>query len=255
MDLPTLAAEAGLSPWHFQRVFKAHTGLSPKQYAMASRDRTTVASLHAMPRITDAILAGGYESVGRFYEKGAKRLGMSPTVFKKGGEALDIRFGVAQCSLGALLVAGSPLGICDIRMGDDAEQLLREFQDTFPRAHLHGDDAAFNDWIARVIGLIEEPGKAAQLPLDIRGTAFQERVWRALVEIPAGRTATYAEIAQRIGQPRATRAVANACGANHLAVAVPCHRVVRTDGALSGYRWGVDRKRALLLREAALSGS
>ena len=252
-DLNTLAAGASLSPWHFQRMFKAHTGLTPKQYAMACRDRNTSAALQSHDRVTDGILAGGYESASRFYEKGAKRLGMPASVFKQGGKDVLIRFGIAQCALGALLVARTEKGICDIRLGDDAELIAREFQDTFPNAQLQGDDAGFNLWIAQVVSMIDEPGTALSLPLDIRGTAFQERVWRALMQIPPGATATYTEIAAQIGKPTSVRAVANACGANKIAVAIPCHRVVRSDGSISGYRWGVDRKRALLLKEAAFN--
>ena len=170
--------------------------------------------------------------------------------YRAGGAGAQIRFAVGQCSLGAILVAQSQRGICAILLGDDPEALVRELQDQFPRARLIGGDAAFERWIAEVVGFIEAPAIGLRLPLDVQGTAFQERVWRALREIPPGTTASYAEIAERIGSPRAVRAVAQACGANRLAVAIPCHRVVRRDGDLAGYRWGVDRKRELLRREA-----
>jgi AraC family transcriptional regulator of adaptative response/methylated-DNA-[protein]-cysteine methyltransferase len=174
---------------------------------------------------------------------------MTPAAYRAGGANASIRFAIAQCSLGALLVAQSERGVCAILLGDDPEALLHDLQDKFPKAELIGADAEFEQWVAKVVGFIEAPALGLDLPLDLRGTAFQERVWQALRSIPAGSTASYAEIAQRIGAPRAVRAVAQACAANSLAVAVPCHRVVRSDGNLSGYRWGVERKQALLARE------
>jgi AraC family transcriptional regulator of adaptative response/methylated-DNA-[protein]-cysteine methyltransferase len=177
-------------------------------------------------------------------------LGMTPTAFRRGGLHEDIRFAVGQCSLGAVLVASTEKGVCAIMLGDDPEALLRDLQDRFPAAELIGGDGDFEALVAQVVGLVETPGLPLDLPLDVRGTAFQERVWRALRDIPAGETTSYAEIAQRIGQPKAVRAVAQACGANEIAVTIPCHRVVRTDGSISGYRWGVERKRTLLSREA-----
>ena len=176
---------------------------------------------------------------------------MTPTAARRGGEGASIRFAIGQASLGAVLVAATDKGVCAITLGDHPDVLARELQDRFPRAELVGGDAAFERMVAMVVGLVEAPGQRLDLPLDIRGTAFQERVWQALRAIPPGRTATYAEIARAVGQPKAVRAVAQACAANPLAVAIPCHRVVRTDGDLSGYRWGVERKRELLAREAA----
>jgi AraC family transcriptional regulator of adaptative response/methylated-DNA-[protein]-cysteine methyltransferase len=175
---------------------------------------------------------------------------MKPSDYRAGGAHNEIRFAVGACSLGAILVAASSRGICAITMGDDADALVRELQDRFPAATLLGGEAAFEQWVAQVVGFVEAPEVGLGLPLDIRGTAFQQRVWRALQAIAPGQTVSYAEIAQRIGAPKAVRAVAGACAANHLAVAIPCHRVVRSDGALSGYRWGVERKRALLARES-----
>jgi AraC family transcriptional regulator of adaptative response/methylated-DNA-[protein]-cysteine methyltransferase len=175
---------------------------------------------------------------------------MTPTAFRQGGRNTDIRFAVGQCSLGAILVARSDKGICAITLGDDPEALVRDLQDHFPEANLIGADNNFEQLIARVVGFIEAPRIGLELPLDLRGTAFQQRVWQALRGIPPGETATYADLAARIGEPKATRAVARACGANKIAVAIPCHRVIRTDGSLSGYRWGVERKRALLQRES-----
>ena len=249
-SLDALARRAGLSPHHFHRVFKAGTGLTPKAYAMAHRARRVRTRLDDAASITDAIYDAGFEANSRFYETAGQRLGMRPKEFRAGGANTDIRFAIGECSLGAILVARSDRGVCAITLGDDPDALARELQDRFPNANLIGGDAGFEALVAKVVGFVEAPAIGLDLPLDVRGTAFQERVWRALRQIPACTTASYADIARRIGQPRAVRAVAQACGANHLAVAIPCHRVVRSDGALSGYRWGVERKRELLQREA-----
>ncbi len=248
-DLATLAARAGLSRFHFHRQFKAATGVTPKAYAAAWRSRRVREALRAGAPVTDALYAAGYNSNARFYHDAPAILGMTPSTFRAGGSNEAIRFAIGQCSLGAILVAATERGLCAILLGDDADALARELQDRFPRATLRGDDADFARTVALVVGFVEAPGVGLDLPLDIRGTAFQQRVWQALRAIPPGTTASYADIAARIGQPRAVRAVAQACGANALAVAIPCHRVVRSDGALSGYRWGVQRKRALLERE------
>lgn len=249
-SLPELAAAVGLSPSHFHRQFKAVTGLTPKAYAMGHRERALRQSL-AEPgsTITQAIYGAGYNSNSRFYEKSAKTLGMTASNYRRGGQGEAIDFAVAACSLGAILVACSAKGVCAVLLGDDPDALTRELQDRFPRASLRGDDPSFAKQVALVVGFVEAPRIGLDLPLDIRGTAFQHRVWQALREVPAGQTASYAEIAQRIGAPKAVRAVAQACAANLIAVAIPCHRVVRTDGSLSGYRWGVARKQALLLME------
>jgi len=200
--------------------------------------------------VTDAIYGAGYNSSGRFYEQSNALLGMTPARYRAGGANTEMRFSIGQCSLGAILVAASERGVCAILMGDDPARLARELQDRFPRATLIGGDARFEKLVAKVVGLVEAPGVGHDLPLDVRGTAFQQRVWQALRKVPAGKTTTYAQLARRIGAPTAVRAVAGACAANPLAVAIPCHRVVRSDGGLSGYRWGVERKRALLDREA-----
>ncbi|WP_038861756.1 bifunctional DNA-binding transcriptional regulator/O6-methylguanine-DNA methyltransferase Ada, partial [Pseudomonas sp. R62] len=247
--LDSLAASAGLSPFHFHRVFKAATGLTPKAYATAHRSRRLRARLADGGSVTDALYDAGFNSNSRFYESADQLLGMRPTDYRAAGQNNDIRFAVGQCSLGAILVAQSERGICAILLGDDPHQLVCNLQDQFRKANLIGADSEFEQLIASVVGFVEAPAKGLNLPLDIRGTAFQERVWQALREIPAGSTASYAEIAQRIGAPTSMRAVAQACGANRLAVAIPCHRVVRSDGNLSGYRWGVERKRQLLERE------
>lgn len=247
--LNDLAETAGLSAFHFHRVFKAATGLTPKGYAAAHRSRRVRQRLADGGSVTEALYDAGFNSNSRFYEAADQVLGMKPGDFRAAGQNNDIRFAVGQCSLGAILVAQSERGICAILLGDDPHQLVCDLQDQFRRANLIGADTEFEQLIARVVGFIEAPAIGLDLPLDVRGTAFQERVWQALREIPVGSTASYADIALRIGSPKAVRAVAQACGANSLAVAIPCHRVVRSDGNLSGYRWGVERKRELLERE------
>ena len=248
-SLEALAEGAGMSTFHFHRVFRAFTGLTPRGYAIAHRQSRMRRELERSSTVTQAIYESGYNSNGRFYAKSYAVLGMTPTVYRAGGATAEIRFAIGECSLGSILVASSDRGVCAIMLGDDPEALARDLQERFPRAELIGGDAEFEELVAKVVGFIEAPGLGLDLPLDVQGTAFQQRVWEALREIPAGRTATYGEIAARIGAPRAVRAVAGACAANPVAVAIPCHRVVRTDGSLSGYRWGVERKRALLARE------
>ncbi len=250
-SLDTLATEAGFSSFHFHRLFKAVTGLTPKAYGNAKRAEKIRAELaDGQGSVTAAIYDAGYNSSSRFYEAAGSVLGMTPTAFRGGGSNAVIRFAIGECTLGAILVAKSERGICAILLGDDPDALVRDLQDRFANAELIGGDAGFERTVAEVVGFVEAPAIGLDLPLDIRGTAFQQRVWQALREIPAGETASYADVAQRIGAPKAVRAVAGACAANSIAVAIPCHRVVRNDGALSGYRWGVERKRALLDREA-----
>lgn len=251
-SLQELADHAGMSLYHLHRLFKAQTGLTPKAYALARRAERVRAGLTTGASVTEAVFAAGYNASSRFYAQSDEMLGMAPGRYRSGGAAVEIRFAIGQCSLGAILVAASERGICAILLGDDPEVLVRDLQDRFPKATLLGGDGDFESWVAQVVGLVEAPGTGLKLPLDIRGTAFQQRVWQALRDIPAGQTASYTEVAKRIGLPKAVRAVAGACAANALAVAIPCHRVVRTDGSLSGYRWGVERKRALLEREAAI---
>jgi AraC family transcriptional regulator, regulatory protein of adaptative response / methylated-DNA-[protein]-cysteine methyltransferase len=249
--LAELAASAGLSPYHFHRVFKAITGVTPKAYAAETRARRAAVKLRTAETVTEAIYDAGFNSSSRFYENTDARLGMTPGAVRRGGAGAVIRFAVGEASLGAVLVAATDKGVCAITLGDDPDVLVRDLQDRFPHAEFKGGDAEFERMVAEVVGLVEAPGQRLDLPLDIRGTAFQQKVWAALQAIPPGKTATYAEIARAIGQPTAVRAVAQACGANPLAVAIPCHRVVRADGDLSGYRWGVERKRKLIDREAA----
>ena len=247
--LGALALGAGLSAFHFHRLFKGETGLTPKQYVNAFRASRLRESLGSAATVTGAMYDAGFHSNSRFYESAKAMLGMQPAQWRAGGKDAEIRFAVGQASLGAVLVAQSLRGICAILLGDDPEVLLNQLQDRFPRAVLIGCDAEFERLVAQVVGLVEAPGLGLNLPLDVQGTAFQVRVWQALGEIPPGSTASYADIARRIGSPRAVRAVAQACAANTLAIAIPCHRVVRQDGSLSGYRWGVARKQTLLLRE------
>lgn len=253
-ELPTLdalAAAIGISPFYFHRLFKAATGLTPRAYGVAHRAKRVRDQLSGgKSSVTEAIYDAGFNSNSRFYETSNKVLGMTPSAFRAGGVDAEIKFAIGECSLGSILVARSEKGVCAILLGDDPDQLARDLQDRFPKAHLIGGDAEFEALVAEVVGFVEAPALGLDLPLDVRGTAFQQRVWQALRDIPAGETASYAEIARRIGAPKSIRAVAQACSANKIAVAIPCHRVVRNDGALSGYRWGVERKRALLRKEA-----
>ncbi|CAG9932133.1 DNA-binding transcriptional dual regulator/DNA repair protein Ada [Candidatus Nitrotoga arctica] len=249
-SLYELAKYAGLSTYHLHRIFKSVIGMTPKAYAAAHRASRVHTGLKRSNTVTEAIYDAGYNSNGHFYEKSNQILGMTPTNYRAGGTNTEIRFAIGQCSLGAILVAASKRGVCAILLGDEPDTLVRNLQDRFPHAIMVGSDAEFEQLVAKVVGFVEAPGIGLDLPLDVRGTAFQQRVWQALQEIPAGETVSYTNVAQRIGAPKAVRAVAGACAANALAVAIPCHRVVRIDGGLSGYRWGVERKRALLDREA-----
>ena len=251
-DLPSLdelAQIAGMSRFHFHRVFKEKTGVTPKAYAAAQRAQRLRAGLAQSGSVTNAMYDAGFNSSGHFYAESSGRLGMTPSAYRAGGSGTQIRFAVAQCWLGAILVATTEKGVCAITLGDDPDRLVRDLQDQFPQAELIGGDATFEKLVAKVIGFIESPQGDLNLPLDVRGTAFQQRVWQALRDIPAGQRVTYSDIAGRIGSPTAVRAVASACASNAIAVLIPCHRVVRMDGSLSGYRWGVERKQALLARE------
>ncbi|WP_426189517.1 methylated-DNA--[protein]-cysteine S-methyltransferase [Massilia sp. DWR3-1-1] len=251
LDLEAIAAAGAMSRFHFHRIFKAHTGITPKAYAAAARTRRVQQALTQAGSVTDAIYAAGYQSSGRFYAGADAILGMRPAAYRAGGAGASMVFAIGACSLGAILVAASEIGICAILMGDDPDVLVRDLQDRFPRAELRGADGHFEAIVARVVGLVEQPGLGLDLPLDVRGTAFQQRVWQALRAIPGGETVSYGALAERLGVAGGARAIAGACAANPLAVAIPCHRVVRQDGSMSGYRWGVERKAALLEREAA----
>lgn len=249
-SLKRLAASAGLSPHHFHRLFKSITGVTPKAYADAERARRVRAELHhPEATVTSALYDAGFNSNGRFYEASDKVLGMTPTDFRRGGAGVEIRYAVGESSLGAILVATSARGVCAILLGDDPDELRRDLEMRFPKAAIAKGDESFEQLVAMVVGFIERPRLGLDLPLDIQGTAFQQRVWKALREIPPGATASYSDIAEAVGSPGAVRAVGAACGANPIAVAIPCHRVVAKGGAMTGYRWGVERKRALLKRE------
>ena len=249
LSLDQLATAAGLSRHHFHRLFKSHTGVTPKAYETALRQGRVIKKLVEGNTVTEAIYGAGFNSSGSFYRTSDAALGMLPKTVRAGGQGVVMRFGVGECWLGAILVAATDQGVCAILMGDDPDALVRDLQDRFPKAELIGADAAFEEWMASVIGFVNHQAEGLRLPLDIQGTAFQQQVWQALQDIPAGSTRTYTEIAQYIGRPQSVRAVAQACGANPLAVAIPCHRVVRINGDLAGYRWGVERKSKLLNRE------
>ncbi|MDX6805058.1 bifunctional DNA-binding transcriptional regulator/O6-methylguanine-DNA methyltransferase Ada [Terrihabitans rhizophilus] len=247
--LGKLSHDAGLSPFHFQRVFRAVTGVTPAAYARAVRERRMREALATGSNTTGAIYEAGYASPGRFYAVADSVLGMTPAAYRRGGQDMRVEFATTPTVLGLVLAARTDTGLCAILIGEDAASLEADLRRRFPRADLHPGGADFASLLALVATLVDGGGQDVGLPLDIRGTAFQHRVWQALRAIPPGQTVSYAELAALIGAPGAVRAVAGACAANPLAIAVPCHRVVRSDGGLSGYRWGVDRKRRLLERE------
>jgi AraC family transcriptional regulator, regulatory protein of adaptative response / methylated-DNA-[protein]-cysteine methyltransferase len=248
--LGRLAEAAGLSPFHFHRLFKAATGLTPKAYALAVKQNRMRNGLADAGSVTEAIYAAGYSSSSRFYESASSALGMEPSRYRAGGNGAEIRYAVEPCWLGLALIAATDAGICALFFGDDEDALVEDLRERFPAATIEPGGTALDSHVRAVLRALEEPALAAKLPLDIRGTAFQQRVWEALRTVPAGRTATYSEIAAKIGNPRAVRAVATACATNPVAVAIPCHRIVHKDGGLSGYHWGVERKRKLLARES-----
>jgi AraC family transcriptional regulator of adaptative response/methylated-DNA-[protein]-cysteine methyltransferase len=247
--LTELAEEAGLSPFHFHRLFKAGTGVTPKDYAMALTKQRMRDGLAAAGSVTEAIYDAGYSSSSRFYEKAEGTLGMAPKTYREGGNGVHIRYAVASCWLGQAIVAATEKGICALFFGEDERELVSALRERFPAARIEPGGESLSEWLEAALKAVEEPERAAKLPLDIRGTAFQQRVWRALRDIPPGKTATYTDIARSIGDARAVRAVAGACAANPVAVAIPCHRIIRSDGKLAGYRWGLERKRRLLSRE------
>jgi len=248
-DLASLAKSAGLSRFHFHRLFKSVMGCTPRDYAAGLRAGRLRGGLRESRSVTEAFYGAGFNSSGRFYAQSAALLGMAPRDFRAGGKGAAIRFAIGRCSLGSILVASTAKGVCAISLGEDPEKLARALQDRFPNADLAGDDPDFARLVSLAVGLVEAPAAGFDLPLDLRGTAFQIQVWRALRQIPPGKTASYGEIARAIGRPKSARAVARACAANGVAIAIPCHRVVRLDGDPAGYRWGVERKRALLARE------
>jgi AraC family transcriptional regulator of adaptative response/methylated-DNA-[protein]-cysteine methyltransferase len=251
--LVQLAQQAGMSPYHFQRIFKAITGLSPKAYHQALQARRVAAALQSAPSVTAAIYDAGFNSTGRFYENAPALLGMVPGRYRQGGAGEHIRYAVERCALGWIVVAATRKGVCTIEFGDEPQALTDRVRARFPKAAFEPADAAFRRWVARVLRYVEQPRGVLDLPLDVQGTILQHRVWQALQAIPAGQTVSYGELAERLGQPKAHRAVAHACAVNPVAVAIPCHRAVRADGSLAGYRWGLVRKAELLKREADAS--
>jgi len=250
-SLAELADAACISRYHFHRVFKQITGVTPRDYARSHRLGRLGEKLDAGQPITASIYASGFGSSSRAYEMAPAGLGMTPGKRRRGGSGETIRFVTVVTPLGWALVAATPRGICMTALGDDRDSLAAALQERFPRAELVPEDAGLRQWADRIVRFITAPERNLDLPLDIRGTAFQARVWRALRKIPLGKTASYTEIAAALGQPKAVRAVAQACAANKLALIVPCHRVIRSDGELGGYRWGLERKRELLSRERA----
>ncbi|MBW4583453.1 MAG: bifunctional DNA-binding transcriptional regulator/O6-methylguanine-DNA methyltransferase Ada [Tildeniella nuda ZEHNDER 1965/U140] len=253
LSLATMAQLAGLSSFHFHRIFKAVVGITPKQYATAHRAKRVRQHLQEHDTVTQAIYEAGFETSSNFYDQSASLLGMTPSQYQQGASGIEIRYAVQPCWLGWVLVAATAKGICAIAFDDNAEVLTTQLRADFPNAHFCAGDRAFETWVEQVLSLIEAPQQAVDLPLDIQGTAFQQQVWQTLQTIAPGTTVSYTEVARSIGKPKAVRAVANACASNHIAVAIPCHRVVGSDGSLRGYRWGRDRKQALLAKEAALT--
>jgi AraC family transcriptional regulator of adaptative response/methylated-DNA-[protein]-cysteine methyltransferase len=249
IPLKTLAEQLGLSAFHFQRIFKKATGITPKQYAIQKRLKQVKSRLKAGAPVTDAIYEAGYTSSSRFYESANKNFGMKPSEYRKGAEGIHIRFMIVKSDLGWVLIGATERGICTIDLGDSPDNLKARFHDNFPKAVIIESDDDLNQWVEQILSHLNNPRRKLNLPLDIQGTAFQRQVWQALREIPLGSTANYAEIAEKIGKPNAVRAVAGACASNKIAIAVPCHRVVRKNGELGGYRWGVEKKRMVLERE------
>ncbi len=255
VTLKHLAHEVGLSPFHFQRLFKRYVGITPKQYAMEMRSKQVRSKLQKKASVTEAIYEAGFASSSRFYENAEAVLGMKPSEYRQGAAGVDIRFAVEKSSLGWVLIASTKKGICAIEFGEDPDFLTNRLRKQFSKAKIIDKDETFTTRVKQILAHLESPQRSLNLPLDIQGTAFQRLVWKALCEIPPGSTASYADIAAKIGRPKATRAVAQACASNKIAVAIPCHRVVRRDGRLGGYRWGLERKRAVLEREAGLQKS
>lgn len=247
--LADLGQAAGLSPHHLQRVFKRALGISPRQYADARRLERLKARLKNGQAVTDALYEVGYSSSSRLYERAPGQLGMTPAVYRKGGRDMDIRYTVAECPLGWLLVAATERGVCAVSLGDAPDDLETALRADYPAAAITRDDAGLGAWMKPLLRYLEGGQPHPELPLDVRATAFQRRVWEALQAIPPGETRTYSQIAASIGSPKAARAVGSACAHNPVSLVIPCHRAVREDGTLGGYRWGLARKAALLERE------
>ena len=251
MTLEALARQAALSPFHFHRLFKSVTGMTPKAWQQAWRARRLREALGQGAKITDAALSAGFPDNSSYYQQADAALGMTARQFRRGGEDLDITWVCGDGPLGRCLVAESKRGVCAVLPGESDALLYAELASLFPNARLHPGDDAFRQRVAQVFSHLDDHRQPFSLPLDLRGTAFQLQVWQALRQIPAGETRSYRQVAQSIGRPRAVRAVASACAANKLALVIPCHRVVRQDVALSSYRWGTTRKALLLAREAS----
>jgi AraC family transcriptional regulator of adaptative response/methylated-DNA-[protein]-cysteine methyltransferase len=247
--LADLAHQAGFSPFHFHRTFKKITGLTPRQYFNEKRTGLVRSQLQEGAPVTTAIYESGFGSSSSFYSNASATLGMKPSEYRRGGEGVNIRYAVVETYLGWVMVAASERGLCSIEFDDRPQPLVDRLHARFPRAVLDPDNAQFHSWLEQVIAFLEAPDRPFNLPVDVQGTAFQHKVWKALQQVPPGSTASYADIARSIGQPKAVRAVAQACASNRVAGIIPCHRIVRSDGALGGYRWGMQRKKLLLERE------
>lgn len=250
LPLESLAQAVGLSPFYFHRLFKKTVGVTPRAYISARRAQRFRDGLQDKETVTEAMYDAGYRASSRCYETVGANLGMTPTQYKKGGIDQTIQFTVVECTLGWIAVAATERGVCSIEIGDDADDLRNDVAVRFAEAKLMEGSPTFLDWVSQVVAYVESPDDRLNLPIDIQGTVFQRKVWEALQRVPVGMTATYSEIADQIGKHTAVRAVAGACAANKLAVVIPCHRIVRNDGTIGGYRWGVERKRELLKREA-----
>ncbi len=249
LTLRTLSAQAGLSPFHFQRLFKQIAGITPRQYVDACRLGVLKSRLKERRTVTMAMIEAGYGSSSRLYERASSQLGMTPATYQRGGPATAIRYTVAACPLGRLLLAGTERGICAVYLGDSDAQLEAELMKEFSAADVRHDDMELNSWVSAILDHLNGKQPHLDLPLDVRATAFQWRVWQELRTIPYGSTRSYSDIARALGQPKAVRAVARACATNPVSVVIPCHRVLREDGSLGGYRWGMKRKQSLLDRE------
>jgi AraC family transcriptional regulator of adaptative response/methylated-DNA-[protein]-cysteine methyltransferase len=249
--LARLAAAVGIGPHRLHRLFRLAVGVSPKAYAASLRERRLRDGLRKSRSATEAIYGAGFGSGSRVYANARGILGMTPAQTRRGAPGVRIRFAVVKSYLGQVLVAATERGVCAIEIGGDPEALISGLAGLFPKAELDGDDPGFGAQVSKVVAFIKAPERGLDLPLDIQGTAFQKRVWKALQNVRPGSTTTYSALARRIGRPGAARAVAQTCARNRLAIAIPCHRVVRADGGLGGYRWEIDRKRRILRREAA----
>ncbi len=250
-SLETLAKRAGYSRFHFLRMFRDHTGVTPRSFAEGVRARRLQSALAGGSRVADAVAEAGFGSESRVYEKTGAILGMTPGAARRGGEGEVIRTAFADCPFGRLLVGATEKGVCFIGFAEPDEALMGDLRHRFPRARFVADDSGLNETLGAVLAFLTEPKQALDLPLDLRGTAFQRRVWKTLCQIPVGETRTYGDVARMLAEPKAVRAVARSCAANPVSLAVPCHRVIGKDGGLTGYRWGIPRKKALLERERA----